>query len=222
LILRALGVGILMACGQPLWTPPPVVRPLSSRDHRRAFVGTWRTQFTFDSVRQPVRETPSSIVTTPLSGTLNAFFRISDTLVDREGKQLASTWQFDSTKVPLIPWPFRDSEHAVRAFPLSPGVHTTVVEHHGARVTLDFHAPCGDCGSPNVAGTYSEDSIVGTWRAASFGIGVFGRVRMVRVAATDSEWRLPNKRLEPAPPFSNGRIVFVNTRMLRRGSAAGR
>ena len=32
----------------------------------------------------------------------------------------------------------------------------------------------------------------------------------------------PNKRLEPTPPFSRGRIVFVNTRVLRRGSAAGR
>ena len=32
----------------------------------------------------------------------------------------------------------------------------------------------------------------------------------------------PNKRLEPTPPLFSGRMVFVNTRAVRRGSAAGR
>jgi len=34
--------------------------------------------------------------------------------------------------------------------------------------------------------------------------------------------RPSNKRLEPTPPSSSGRIVLVNTPVQRRGSAAGR
>jgi hypothetical protein len=62
--------------------------------------------------------------------------------------------------------------------------------------------------------------------------GVFYTVQVLRaIRCGDSciHWNVrislsvrPNKRLEPAPPFSNGRIVFVNTRAVRRGSAAGR
>jgi len=57
-------------------------------------------------------------------------------------------------------------------------------------------------------------------------------VRARQLYNLSSVWRLfdthanvsapSNKRLEPAPPFSDGRIVFVNSRALRRGSAAGR
>jgi hypothetical protein len=216
-MLRVLVVSmvVVLACGQPFWTPPPAVqpppaeqplpalRPLPTGDWRRAFLGTWRVLFTFDSGRHPVRAKPRwQFVTTPMSDTLHALFHLRDTLADADGSHVASSLEFDSLEVPLMPWPSHDGHRdtLIRWFPRPHDLQTTILERGGGLVTFQLVEGCrecrppynegcfADCAFPHAEGAYWGDSIVGTWRDVTLGLGVFGRLRMVRIVpGTDSE-----------------------------------
>jgi hypothetical protein len=192
---RALIVGtvILVACGQPLLTPPPAVRPMTPDDPRRVYVGAWRVQFAFDSTRYPVRpEKNSQMVTRTLSGTLNATFHLCDTVTDVDGRHLASVWQYDSTDALRVEWMQGARDSTTLPFPRAYKLQRTILEAHGSRLTLQF-APtgCDACAYPYIESTYQGDSIVGAWRIVGVGYmgynnlewGVYGRVRMFRVVA---------------------------------------
>jgi hypothetical protein len=167
------------------------------KDARQTLVGTWRIEFTPESVRTyahfatnvapgrvrsivPDTKAPHIVIYRLDSLTIVGFLQLTDTIVSVDGTDLQSRldadfralsanyhWNGRDTVVPMI------SVDPRRDFP-------TTVELHRTRLTLMFNT--GIC-CFFVDGRYVGDSVVGTWgKVGEMGIGVRGRLRMLRMS----------------------------------------
>jgi len=194
-------------CSTPFWTPRE--GPLPSHDSRREVLGFWRLSFRTDTIDSVVYD-PHGVERISRRGYRNEVVgtvQFLDSLTKDRGAIFA---RIDDSIAGFL---------CYRQLLIKVGVHRKDDEMELVSPNTFVADTRWDI-NLFANGRYYGDSVIGRWhQQCSESERRLGTFRMTRETKST---RLPNKRLEPAPPFSRGRIVFVNTRMLRRGSAAGR
>ena len=134
----------VVACHQPLWTPPqPTPGPLPSNDRRRDLVGTWTIEFRLDSIDRR----PASDSTARAGGTLS--FR--DTIIQNGQDGLKGTVSLDFT--PLL-------GRQISCFTAGEGIFP--ISYRGDSVSLSLTPGVADCGLWMI-GKQRGDTIAGRW-----------------------------------------------------------